>query len=88
MRSYTWDEYYTKFYDWAESTQARYLSMHPYNYKIDDPTIRLGDQVLVPVGDKETIGTVVSVGQYLRIGAPFPVDKMKTVIRKVNDSVT
>lgn len=26
MRSYTWDEYYTKFYDWAESTQARYLS--------------------------------------------------------------
>ncbi len=43
MRSYTWDEYYAKFYDWAESTQARYLSMHPYNYKIDDPTIRLGD---------------------------------------------
>lgn len=59
MRSYTWDEYYAKFYDWAESTQVRYLSMHPYNYKIDDPTIRLGDQVLVPVGDKETMGTVL-----------------------------
>lgn len=22
----TWDEYYDKFYDWAESTQVRYLS--------------------------------------------------------------
>ena len=26
MRQYTWDEYYGKFYDWAESTQVRNLS--------------------------------------------------------------
>lgn len=26
MRTYTWDEYYEKFYDWAESTQVRKLS--------------------------------------------------------------
>jgi len=26
MRQYTWDEYYEKFYDWAESTQIRNLS--------------------------------------------------------------
>lgn len=26
MRQYTWDEYYEKFYDWAESTQVRNLS--------------------------------------------------------------
>lgn len=26
MRKYTWDEYYEKFYDWAESTQVRNLS--------------------------------------------------------------
>lgn len=26
MRQYTWDEYYDKFYDWAESTQVRNLS--------------------------------------------------------------
>ena len=26
MRQYTWEEYYEKFYDWAESTQARNLS--------------------------------------------------------------
>ncbi len=26
MRQYTWDKYYEKFYDWAESTQVRNLS--------------------------------------------------------------
>ena len=26
MRTYTWDEYYEKFFDWAESTQARNIS--------------------------------------------------------------
>lgn len=26
MRQYTWDEYYEKLYDWAESTQVRNLS--------------------------------------------------------------
>lgn len=26
MKQLTWDEYYNKFYDWAESTQAQYLS--------------------------------------------------------------
>lgn len=26
MRTYNWDEYYEKFYDWAESTQVRNLS--------------------------------------------------------------
>ena len=61
-------------------------TMRPYNYKTDDPTIKLGDQVLVPVGDSEAVGTVVSVGQFLRIAAPFPIDKMKTIIRKVKDS--
>ena len=60
-------------------------AMHPYNYKTDDPTIKLGDQVLVPVGDSEAVGTVVSVGQFLRIAAPFPIDKMKSIIRKVTD---
>ena len=29
MRQYTWDEYYEKFYDWAESTQVRNLSGLP-----------------------------------------------------------
>lgn len=61
-------------------------AMRPYNYKTDDPTIKLGDQVLVPAGSSEAIGTVVSVGQFLHIAAPFPVNKMKSIIRKVTVS--
>lgn len=56
----------------------------PYYYRTDDPTIRIGDEVLVPAGDKETTGTVVAVGQYMRIAAPYPVDKSKFIISKVN----
>lgn len=59
-------------------------AVRPYSYRTEDPTIKVGDEVLVPVGDKETIGTVVSVGQYMRIAAPYPVDKTKFIISKVN----
>ena len=61
-------------------------AMQPYNYKTDDLTIGLGDKVLVSVKDTETVGTVVSVGKFLRIAPPFPIDKMKSIIRKVKDS--
>lgn len=56
---------------------------HLYHYRTDDPTIKIGDTVLVPVGDKEAEGTVISVGQYTRQAAPFPIDKIKNVISKV-----
>jgi hypothetical protein len=58
---------------------------HPYHYKTDDPTIKIGDTVLVPVGDKEAVGTVISVGQYTRQAAPFPIERIKTIISKVED---
>lgn len=58
-------------------------ALHPYSYRTDDLTIKIGDEVLVPVGDKETIGTVVSVGQYVRAAAPYPVDKTKFIICKI-----
>ena len=60
-------------------------AMHPYHYRTDDPTIKVGDEVLVPVGDKETTGKVVSVGQYMRVAAPYPVDKTKFIIAKIQD---
>lgn len=60
-------------------------AVHPYNYKTDDVTIVPGDKVLVPVRDTEAIGMVVSVGQFMRIAAPFPIDKMKSIIRKVTE---
>lgn len=58
-------------------------TLHPYHYRTDDTTIKVGDDVLVPVGDKETIGKVVSVGQYMRVAAPYPVDKTKFIISKI-----
>lgn len=59
-------------------------AQRPYSYRTEDTTIKVGDLVLVPVGDKETTGTVVSVGQYMRIAAPYPVDKTKFIIRKID----
>lgn len=58
-------------------------ALHPYHYRTEDSTIKVGDEVLVPVGDKETTGTVVSVGQYMRVAAPYPVDKTKFIICKI-----
>lgn len=58
---------------------------HPYYYRIDDAAIKIGDTVLVPVGDKTAAGRVVSLGQYLRAAAPFPVEQMKCVIRKTEE---
>ena len=58
-------------------------AVHPYHYRTEDTTLKIGDTVLVPVGDKETEGTIISIGQYMRQAAPFPIDKMKTIIKKV-----
>lgn len=58
-------------------------SRQVYHYRTDDPTIRIGDCVLVPTGDDEAIGTVVSVGQYLRPAAPYPVEQTKYIMKKL-----
>lgn len=57
--------------------------IHPYNYLTDDRSLKIGDTVIVPFGDKELEGNIVSIGRYLRTAAPFPVDKMKKVKCKV-----
>lgn len=53
-----------------------------YHYRIGDLTIKIGDNVIVPVGDKEAAGTVVSVGQYKRLYVPYPVEKTKQIFGK------
>lgn len=58
-------------------------AVHPYHYRTENATLKIGDKVLVPVGDKETEGTIISVGQYKRQATPFPIDKMKFIIRKI-----
>ncbi len=61
------------------------FSEHPYSFRTDDSSLKIGDTVIVPLGEenKEMKGTIVSIGQYARIGVPYPVEKTKFIIRKV-----
>lgn len=62
-------------------------SPRPLSYRTDDDTIKIGDSVIVPYGsnNEEKEGTVVSVGQYARLGVPYPVERTKSIIRKKDD---
>lgn len=53
-----------------------------------DISVKKGDKVVVPCGtcDRETIATVVKTGKYTEENAPYPIDKMKKVIRKGTDT--
>lgn len=59
-------------------------SSRVYAYRTDDESIKVGDVVIVPVGpdNQEANGIVVSVGQYRRVAAPYPVERTKFVLRK------
>lgn len=61
-------------------------STQTYAYKTGPIEVEVGDKVIVPVGQdqKEVEATVVSVGKYMRVSAPYPVDKASTIIRKVD----
>lgn len=57
MRQYTWDEYYEKFYDWAESTQVRNLSALTSLGTADEVADEVGEiiielQVNVPAANR------------------------------------
>ncbi|MDD6022394.1 MAG: hypothetical protein ACI4GA_07940 [Acutalibacteraceae bacterium] len=64
------------------------FSSRPYSFRTEDKTIKIGDTVIVPVGEneKEMKGQVVSIGQYSRLGVPYPVEKAKMIIRKAEDN--
>ncbi len=55
-----------------------------YQYLCDDLSIKIGDRVSVPVGNKGeiAIGTVVSIGKYLETATPYPIRKTKKIIKK------
>lgn len=60
-------------------------SLRQYHYRTDDMTINVGDTVIVPVGSRESTGVVVSVGQYMRIAVPYPMEKTKFIICKIGE---
>lgn len=64
------------------------ISARPYSFRTDDDSICIGDTVIVPIGpdNEEMEGTVVSIGQYKRLGVPYPVEKTKKVIRRKNNN--
>ena len=63
------------------------FSNRTYHYRTNDETIQVGDSVIVTAGweNEEKIAKVVSVGKYLRIAVPFPVEKTKFILRKVEE---
>ena len=60
---------------------------HVYHYRTEDTSIKIGDQVIVPVGEREMKAVVVSVGQYTRMAVPYPVENTKFICRKIEDKI-
>ena len=63
-------------------------SLRPYHYVTNDLTIQIGDTVVVPVGNSEKRALVVSVGRYLRRAAPYPVEQLKPILRRLPADAT
>jgi len=57
----------------------------PYTYRTDGISVKVNDRVRVMVRDVERIGIVVSVGECLRAGAPYPIDQMKSILGVVSE---
>ena len=57
-----------------------------YYYRPNDETLAVGDQVLVPGRDGPTPAEVVSIQKHRRDTAPYPVDRAKFVVGKLNDT--
>lgn len=60
---------------------------YPYHYRTNDTTIKVGDKVVVPVGphNKEKIAEIVSVERHTRLTVPYPVEKVKFILRKYEE---
>ncbi len=59
---------------------------HPYYYRIEDTSLKIGIRVQLPADDVITRGAVVSIGQYLREATSFPVEQMKLVLLKIDNN--
>ena len=60
-----------------------------YTYLADTDDYKGGDKIIVPVGEenRETVATIVSIEYRQPEDAPFPLDKIKHIIRKYEKTV-
>lgn len=62
-------------------------SQATYSYICDDPSVKAGDRVIVPVSDNQEIqATVITARLYSLNEVPYPFEKTKRVIRKVEEA--
>ena len=56
-----------------------------YHYRTEDPSLKLGDRVLVPVGENggESVAVIKGIEYFTADRLPYPLDKTKSIIRKV-----
>lgn len=61
-------------------------STQAYSYRTEDANIQIDDLVLVPVLDEPepVLGVVVSVGQYRNSAVPYPLEKTKFILKKMD----
>ena len=61
-----------------------------YSYRAEGFQINVGDYVEVPTGDRgnTSFAKVYSVGDYVKDAVPYPLDKTKSILRKVDPSET
>lgn len=58
-----------------------------YNYISDDTSVGVGDKVLVDMAGTLAIAQVLETGYYSKINAPFPIEKTKKIIKKVDKEI-
>lgn len=58
-----------------------------YYYTTEDDTLKIGDDVLVPVGNdgRTAIATIVNIEYFPEDKIPFPLDKIKSIIGKCTE---
>ncbi len=72
------------YYNWY-SVSFNKFDTEGYSYFYDDDSIKVGDKVIVPVGkdNKEKVGTVVNFWRLSEERLPYPAEKTKRIIRKL-----
>lgn len=85
----TWEDYPMPNYD-AIHTYCQVAfddSGKSFYYRTRNPELKVGDMVYVPVGYKyeKKIGQIISMKNYKGSKAPYPLERTKHIIGKVED---